>query len=93
MASYSSKNGTHKTLTGTTVDTITLTKRWHSVVITNFDGTNKLYVTFDGVTAPTAAGDDTYVVPTSYSKVFKFRNAVTVIKIIGNGGAYSVEGF
>jgi hypothetical protein len=74
------------------VDTITFTKRWHTIVITNYDTANKLYVTFDGST-PVAAADDTYAVPVNFSRRFKFTHAYQVVKIIGNGGAYDVEAF
>ena len=92
MASYSVRSGVHKTLTSTTADVITLTKRWREVIITNYDGTNKLYVTFDGTT-PVALADNTYVVPANSWKSFRFRNTVQTVSVVGNAGAYSVEGF
>lgn len=93
MASYSVIRAKHATLSSTTADSITLSFPGQEIIVTNFDGTNKLYVTWDGTT-PTAAADDSFVVPISSSKTLKRTKGFsgsTVVKVVGNGGAYSVE--
>lgn len=96
MASISVAQAAHKTLSGTTVDTVTFTGNgWNTVVITNRDQANAISVTFGtGGTAatPTALGDDTFLIRANESKTFSPGPLITSVKIIGNGGGYSVEG-
>lgn len=93
MAAYSVATAKHATLSTTTVDTVTITAGASQVEVINRDTADYLYITY-GVdpTDPTAAGDDTIVVPPG--------NAVTIdangrtnfkVKIIGDGGGYSVQ--
>lgn len=95
MAAISCTTGCHKTLSTTTVDTVTFAQTWGRIEITNLDGTTKLYCTFNGAT-PTAGGDDTTEVMTSASKIVSTLVGPipggNVVKIIGNGNVYSVEG-
>ena len=96
MASYTVNVAKHATLAGATVDTITFNAPGgRSVVISNDDTVNKLYVTFglNGATAttPTVAGDDTFVVRPGTSKQFDNGAAITSVQIIGSGNAYHVE--
>lgn len=96
MAAYSELVSKHATLSGTTVDSVTLTKAFGKVEVLN-RGTGTLYVTtgnsVSGTTDPTAAGDDTTVVPAG-ACVELDANGRTgfTVKIIGNGDAYSVQG-
>lgn len=91
MASLSAAKSKHATLSGTTVDTVTLTGGYEFVEILNRHATEILSVTTNGVT-PTAAGDDTEVIPGGGSVVLEFSGATAAVKIIGNGNAYSVTG-
>lgn len=92
MASYEENRAVHKTLTSTTVDTVTLASRADSVEVINRTGTEPLYVTVDGST-PTAAGDDTHIVmPGGFKEIpVPAAGSSIVVKIIGSGNAYSVE--
>lgn len=100
MASISVAQAAHKTLSGTTVDTVTFTGNagngWGTVVVTNRDTANAISVTFgiSGGTAaaPTALGDDTYLVRAGEAKSFSPGPPITSVKVIGNGGSYSIEG-
>lgn len=89
MASLSAKVAKHATLTGTTVDTVTLTTPGRRVEILNRSATEILSVTIDGST-PTALGDETYVVPASQVLTLPVPLSGCVVKIIGNGNPYSV---
>lgn len=104
MASYTVVRGAHKTLSSTTVDTVTLTvggRTGHelALMVANDDTTNKLYYTYmvNGVPpAPTAGGDDTYYVPVSsqrFTRIWGGNPGVTTVQVqvIGNGGMYHVE--
>lgn len=104
MASNNDPKSIHATLTTTTVDTALLTQFHDAVEITNRDTSNPLYVRFDG-TDPVADAEGTFIVPVSSSKVFdKSANqagtpgstttatACHHIKVLGNGGAYDIEG-
>jgi hypothetical protein len=96
MATYTVNLAKHATLSGTTVDTVTLngagTGRFEVI---NRDGTNTAWVTYSrgGTPAdPTASGDECHVLPPNSSKeFFTFGASALVMKILGNGGAYSVE--
>lgn len=104
MASYTVVRGAHKTLSSTTVDTVTLTVGGRlgnevALMVANDDTTNKLYFTYEvnGTAAtPTAGGDDTYYVPVSSQRFVKISggipgSAVVQVKVIGSGGMYHVE--
>lgn len=101
MAAESTATSVHNTLTGTTVDTITLTSSPDKVDVINraAAGGADLYVTrgYTGAspTDPVAAADGTRVVPPggfiTYEGTVR-SGASVIIKIIGNGNAYSVIG-
>lgn len=104
MATISDARSIQATLTGTTVDIANLTQFWDAIEVTNRDTTNPLYVRFDG-TDPVADAEGTFIVPAGTSKVFeKSANQAGVpgsttlatmchpVKVLGNGGSYSVEG-
>ncbi len=93
MASYSEITSKHATLTSTTADTVTITGKWPYVEIINRDATAPMYATAGPATAVTAvaAADDTIYIPPGGSKVV--RSYSGVFSVVGNGNAYSVEGF
>lgn len=95
MASYSHVKSVHKTLTGTTADTVTLTQMWEAIQIDNEDMVNDLFVRQDGTTAVADADGTTRIAPGSTS-IIKSRpdwaNNQVVISVVGNGGAYHIEG-
>ncbi len=89
----------HATLSGTTVDTVTLTSPLARFTVINRAavGGVDLAVTVgkNGVAPsdPTQQGDNTYWIPPQGFKTFRGGgNANTVCKILGNANAYSVEG-
>lgn len=91
MASYTVERSKHATLSGTTVDTITITGAHNEIEVFNRSGSADLYVTVDGKT-PTSAGDNTDIVPAGTSLVVPAPagDGGTVVKILGNGNAYTV---
>lgn len=104
MATISDPKSIHATLTGTTVDIANLQQFWDAVEVTNSDGVNNVWVRFDG-TDPVAAAEGAFIVPPGSAKVFRgVMNQAGVpgsttlatmccpVKVLGNGGAYSVEG-
>lgn len=93
MAAKTPARSVHATLSTTTADSVTWTGGgpYNRIQVTNGDATNLLYVRFDGVTA-VAAADGTYKVPVSSTRTFNLEGAPAVISVVGNGGAYSVEG-
>lgn len=103
MAPYTAANAKSATLSGTTVDTVTLTAA-PAVEVSNDapDGSSKIWArcSFTGTPPdPTAGGDDCSPIPPGGVKRFE-RDALNsiddtgsaVVKIIGNGNAYVVEG-
>lgn len=84
MAAYNVDRTAHKTLSGTTVDTATLTGEVGWLEIVN-SGATDLTVTFDGTT-PVANADGTEVV-FAYDNAI-FENPGRVVKILGNGNIY-----
>lgn len=99
MATYPATGfivSTHKTLSTTTADTVTITGyRW--LWVWNDDATVNLYFRFDGTTAVSAA-DGTYRVPPKSAVMIDAfpsgcnRASAATISVVGNGNAYSVEG-
>lgn len=93
------------TLSTTTVDDACLTQFWDAVRVTNHDGTNIVYVTFDGST-PSAGAEGSYAIPVSNSRLFRGGTANVAgipgsttaattchrVKVVGSGGSYAVEG-
>lgn len=95
MASITAKKSAHATLTTTTVDTVTLTGKWADVVVTNNDTTNRLWVTAGGeqatVADPVALAEEITVVEPGEAKALGIV-APCVVKVLGSGGSYAVEG-
>lgn len=99
MATDSALRSVTNTLSGTTADTVTLLQAWPAAEVTNHDDTNFVYCRQDGVTAA-AAADGATVIPPSTSKVLKTTInyststgfGTSVFSIVGNGGAYTIEG-
>ena len=99
MAAHSVLRSKTATLTGTTVDTVTLTQPWDRIEVANQSTSVPLYVRFDG-TAPTSGGDNcTYIGPGQSVVVpaVQLRSSLGGTNwhrasIIGNGNAFTVEG-
>lgn len=96
MASHSAAKAVHKTLSGTTVDTVTLTGGWSDIEIIN-RGTTDLTVVFDnGATPsdPTALADDTEIIQAGSALMVDADpgDGNFVAKLKGSGNAYSVIG-
>lgn len=89
MASYSDAASAHKTLSGTTADSVTITGGVRLVVI-NRDVSAPLYVRGDGTTAVAEAGGTRYVGPGAWVEIDKPADGGAV-SVVGNGNAYSVE--
>ena len=90
--------GVHATLSGTTADTITFTAAnavggvaggGATLAVTNRDTSVTLYFTTTG-TAAVSAATGTYVVLPLQTKTVIFTGH-TVVSVVGNGNAYSVE--
>jgi len=102
MADQTAVNAKHATLTGAAVDKITLTGRPAKVDVLNRGaaGSADLYVTVGNGTSepadPTAAGDNTEIVAPGGFVTLDVPTSVpgssAVVKVIGNGNAYSVIG-
>lgn len=98
MATKNITTGAHATLSGTTVDTVNITREANVVCVANLSGTTALAVTVDTAAAPSAAtpvqdADNTLKVPASQSLTFAVGAAgydQTQLKVLGNGNAYSV---
>lgn len=101
MATDSILKSASNTLSTTTVDTINLKQWWDQIEVSN-QGTSTLTVTLDGTT-PTALMDNAEVVEAGAVKLFRAvrqGNGIAgdatyfchIVKIIGNGNAYSVVG-
>jgi hypothetical protein len=92
MASYTAARVKSATLTGTTVDDVTLAGVWPRVEVLN-RGTGTISFTVNGTT-PTALGDNCYVVLPNTSLTVPTDSVAssTAIKLIGNGDAYTVTG-
>jgi hypothetical protein len=91
MTSYSVARAKHATLSGTTVDTVTVTGAHEEIEVLNRSGAADLYVTTDG-SVPVAGADNTDIVPVGTSLVLRASagEGGTVVQILGNGNAYSV---
>lgn len=88
MASHTVTRAKHSTLSGSTVDTITIAGV-SSVEVYNRDSTTDLYASGDGTT-PTVGGDNTDIVPPNSAVVIELSSGVSAVKIIGSNNAYSV---
>jgi hypothetical protein len=90
-----------KTLSTTTVDTCTLTGSDFDLIdVTNVTGSANLTVTVKDGSAPddpVAGANDNYVVPTGRTRRikptgFSGSSSSVVVKVLGNGNVYLVEG-
>jgi hypothetical protein len=90
-----------KTLSTTTVDTCTLTgSDFDQVDVTNITGSANLTVTAKDGSAPddpVAGANDNYCIPTGRTRRirptgFSGASSAAVIKVLGNGNVYLVEG-
>lgn len=103
MAAQTAVTAQHATLSGTTADTITLSGRITCVDVLNraAAGGADMYanIAWSGATptAPAALADDTRVIPAGGFITFQYQNggidASIVVQVVGNGNAYSVEGY
>jgi hypothetical protein len=103
VASYPCAWSIHKTLTGTTVDTITFSRSHQYIQITNVSGAVVLIVNGGSVASPpadpTGLDTDVAVVPVGGSNVIDLSdegpwatgNSLAVLKIVGNGNEYIVQ--
>lgn len=99
MASYSAAFLVGpKTLSGTGIDTITLTNDLTHVDVQNLTGDTTLTVTANRGTAPSnpvAGAADNYFIPAGMFRTIKLSGSTgadAVVKILGNGNSYAVEG-
>lgn len=96
MADFTVAVAKHATLTGTAADTVTLTQSYGTVEVLNRGSTNYLFVTYGrgtGVATPVSAGDDTLAVaPRSVLSIRVPGRNNTVVKVVGDGDPYSVQG-
>lgn len=103
MATVTDTRAVSATLSTTTVDVIRLWQPWDYIEVTNHDASTALYVSDDGATNPTAAGEGFDVVLPGDTKTLRARllttdtpDGSTVIchelRLIGNGNAYTVAG-
>lgn len=105
MAAISGAKTSHATLSGTTVDTCSLTDPVQQVAVINTHATNVMYVlvgtsNVSAAAALTAAGtvtaavDESFLIPAlGRTVVFKSKRLTYVgLSIIGNGNVYGVHG-
>ena len=94
MATDSGVRSVSNTLTTTVADTITLTQGWPAIEVTNSDTANILWVCQDGIAAVALADNATPVAPSSSKIISSSPNSSGghVISVVGNGGAYTIEG-
>jgi len=105
MATITDKRSIHATLSTTTVDRAQLLQFWDFVEVYNGEasGGDDVYITFDGATDPVAGAEGTRRVAPGERLIFPSRPLTTSIpdgsavicheiRVLGNGGSYSVEG-
>lgn len=98
MASYTVEQVANETLTGATVDDVTVEGGWPAVEVVNRDAAEALWVTVGTGEAPddpAVAGDNVLpVMPSERVVVYRGRrrDQDLVVKLIGDGNAYSVIG-
>lgn len=95
MAAYSHDSSVHKTLSGTTADTVTITGNHESFEVIN-RGSGSIYFTFapEGIGATTAvaeASGTTVVPPGAAVSTAAPGDRGTVVSVVGSGDAYSVQ--
>lgn len=94
MATDSALRSVTNTLTTTVADTITITQAWPAIAVTNHDASDFVYFRQDGTTAVAAADNTTVVLPgTTVIRAASVNSSnQIVVSIVGDGGAYTVEG-
>lgn len=105
MATITDKKSIHATLTTTTVDRAQLLQFWDFVEVYNGEaaGGDDIYFTDNGSSDPTAGAEGTRRVAPGERLMFPARALTTSIpdgsavicheiRVLGNGGSYSVEG-
>lgn len=96
MAAISKTRVANATLTGSTVDTVTLAGPYPVVEVVNRSGANFIWVRASGngtpPSDPTVAGDECEPVAPGERRVVLVGAKSPIVKIIGNGDAYSVVG-
>ena len=97
MASYTPATSCHKTLTATTADTITIGGGYGQVEVVNRDTADYIYITYGpaaaSVATPMAEADGTLVIPPGSVVTLDANNrGGFVVKVVGDGGGYSVQG-
>ena len=99
MAAVAGVRTAHATLAGTTVDTVTLSGTATVITVINraAAGGADMWVTFSTTSTvpadPVAEADETYWIPAGGGfKTFTDPGGGCIIKVLGNGNAYSVEG-
>jgi hypothetical protein len=97
MSSYTPAVSCHKTLSTTVADTVTLGQGFQHVEVVNRDSTDYLYITYGSaeadVATPVAEADGTLVIPPGSVVTLDANNrGGFVVKVVGDGGAYSVQG-
>lgn len=90
MPSYTGATSYHKTLTGTTVDTVTLTGSPDRAEVSNRSGSATLWLTKGAsAAAPVAEANGTdFVLPGQSLEIEMASDGV--VQILGNANAYSV---
>ena len=100
MASYSASKVANKTLSGTTVDTVSITGGWPAIEVVNRSVSSILWAVCGppGTTPsdPTAAGDNIEPVQPG-ERILVHVGQVTpnvskIVKVLGSGNDYSVVG-
>lgn len=80
----------HGTLTGTDVEIVNFDQVWDWYEVSNHDATDVIYYRLDG-TSPVAAAESTMRVGPGQSLAIQGKGSQQV-RLIGDGGAYSVMG-
>lgn len=85
-------SGVHKTLSSTTEDTVTITgaNEGYRIEVFNRATSNAIYARCDATTA-VAAADGTVYIPAGTSISYRVGPGVTIVRVVGNGDAYSVH--
>jgi hypothetical protein len=94
MATDSAVRSVTNTLSTTVADTVTLTQGWPAIAVTNHDAADLVYFRQDGAVAVAAADNTTIVLPGQTVVAAASMNDAGehVISIVGDGGAYTIEG-
>lgn len=98
MASLTAVVAKHATLSGTTADDITFSPVHgdsvhvaRSLRVTNRAAAEDLYFNVNSATTPVAAADNVFYVKAGTSVSLNPGGLVKLVRVVGNGNAYSVE--